>query len=78
MKVGVNEKRERSVKMALKGLRVVEMAGLAPAPFAGMILAGELTIPMKKILYLEFPLDFGAAVIRVDKPDVPSVDTMAR
>ena len=27
--------------MALKGLRVVEMAGLAPAPLAGMILAGE-------------------------------------
>ena len=27
--------------MALRGIRVVEMAGLAPAPFAGMILAGE-------------------------------------
>lgn len=27
--------------MALKGLRVVEMAGLAPAPLAGMILAGK-------------------------------------
>ena len=27
--------------MALRGMRVVEMAGLAPAPFAGMILAGE-------------------------------------
>ena len=26
--------------MALRGVRVVEMAGLAPAPFAGMILAG--------------------------------------
>jgi len=25
--------------MALKGLKVVEMAGLAPAPFCGMILA---------------------------------------
>jgi alpha-methylacyl-CoA racemase len=47
--------------MALKGLRVVEMAGLAPVPLAGMILA-----------------DFGAAVIRVDKPNMPSVDTMAR
>lgn len=27
--------------MALRGLKVVEMAGLAPGPFAGMILAGE-------------------------------------
>ena len=27
--------------MALRGLKVVEMAGLAPVPFAGMILAGE-------------------------------------
>ena len=26
--------------MALTGLRVIEMAGLAPAPFAGMVLAG--------------------------------------
>jgi alpha-methylacyl-CoA racemase len=25
--------------MALRGIRVVEMAGLAPAPFCGMILA---------------------------------------
>lgn len=31
--------------MALKGLRVVEMAGLAPAPLAGMILAGEAANP---------------------------------
>ena len=37
-----------SVKMALKGLRVVEMAGLAPAPLAGMILSGELTVVLKK------------------------------
>ncbi len=28
-----------SDKMALKGIKVIEMAGLAPAPFAGMILA---------------------------------------
>ena len=25
--------------MALKGLKVIEMAGLAPAPFGGMILS---------------------------------------
>ena len=33
--------------MALKGLRVVEMAGLAPVPLAGMILAGEFTVILK-------------------------------
>ncbi|XP_050400314.1 alpha-methylacyl-CoA racemase [Patella vulgata] len=37
--------------MALKGIKVIEMAGLAPAPFCGMILS-----------------DFGARVIRVDRP----------
>jgi len=35
----------------LKGIRVIEMAGLAPVPYAGMILA-----------------DFGADVVRVDRP----------
>ncbi|GFN91056.1 alpha-methylacyl-coa racemase [Plakobranchus ocellatus] len=47
--------------MALKGITVIEMAGLAPAPFCGMILA-----------------DFGARVIRVDKPHSPDVDRAAR
>ncbi|XP_014779658.2 alpha-methylacyl-CoA racemase isoform X2 [Octopus bimaculoides] len=37
--------------MALKGLTVLEFAGLAPAPFCGMIMA-----------------DFGARVIRIDRP----------
>ncbi|XP_004647249.1 alpha-methylacyl-CoA racemase [Octodon degus] len=37
--------------MALRGIRVVELAGLAPAPFCGMVLA-----------------DFGAQVVRVDRP----------
>ena len=35
----------------LQGVKVVELAGLAPAPFAGMVLA-----------------DFGADVVRVDRP----------
>ncbi|XP_076815698.1 alpha-methylacyl-CoA racemase-like isoform X2 [Clavelina lepadiformis] len=47
--------------MALKGIKVLELAGLAPSPFTGMILA-----------------DFGAKVIRVDKPHMPTLDTMAR
>lgn len=47
--------------MALKGIRVVEMAGLAPAPYCGMILA-----------------DFGAKVIRVDRPNAQDLDRLAR
>lgn len=38
--------------MALRGIKVIELAGLAPAPYCGMILS-----------------DFGASVIRVDKPN---------
>ncbi|XP_040350893.1 alpha-methylacyl-CoA racemase [Herpailurus yagouaroundi] len=37
--------------MALQGIRVLELAGLAPGPFCGMVLA-----------------DFGAQVVRVDRP----------
>ncbi|XP_075831997.1 alpha-methylacyl-CoA racemase isoform X2 [Microtus pennsylvanicus] len=37
--------------MVLRGIRVLELAGLAPGPFCGMILA-----------------DFGAQVVRVDRP----------
>ncbi|XP_005003845.3 alpha-methylacyl-CoA racemase isoform X2 [Cavia porcellus] len=37
--------------MALRDINVLELAGLAPAPFCGMILA-----------------DFGAKVVRVDRP----------
>ncbi|KAG7164980.1 Alpha-methylacyl-CoA racemase-like [Homarus americanus] len=47
--------------MALRGVRVVEMAGLAPAPFCGMIMA-----------------DFGASVIRIDKPNAPDIDSLGR
>ncbi|XP_059865605.1 alpha-methylacyl-CoA racemase isoform X1 [Delphinus delphis] len=39
------------VPMALQGVSVVELAGLAPGPFCGMVLA-----------------DFGAQVVRVDRP----------
>nr|XP_004652574.1 alpha-methylacyl-CoA racemase [Jaculus jaculus] len=40
--------------MALRGVRVLELAGLAPGPFCGMVLA-----------------DFGAQVVRVDRPGAP-------
>lgn len=47
--------------MALKGLKVIEIAGLAPAPFCGLILS-----------------DFGANVIRVEKPGQPPLDSLTR
>ncbi|ORZ14536.1 CoA-transferase family III domain-containing protein [Absidia repens] len=47
--------------LPLNGITVYEMAGLAPAPFAGMILA-----------------DFGAKVIRVDRPQSNTVDLLSR
>ncbi|PSR70995.1 hypothetical protein PHLCEN_2v13099 [Hermanssonia centrifuga] len=47
--------------MALQHIRVVEFAGLAPGPFAGLVLA-----------------DWGADVIRVDRPAKSSPDTLCR
>ncbi|XP_021512033.1 alpha-methylacyl-CoA racemase [Meriones unguiculatus] len=48
--------------MALRGISVVELAGLAPGPFCGMVLA-----------------DFGAQVVRVDRPgSVGDVSRLAR
>jgi crotonobetainyl-CoA:carnitine CoA-transferase CaiB-like acyl-CoA transferase len=41
----------RHLKSPLQSVRVLELAGLAPAPFAGMVLS-----------------DFGADVIRIDRP----------
>ena len=41
--------------MALRGITVVELGGLAPVPFCGMVLA-----------------DFGAHVVRVDRPGTRS------
>lgn len=37
--------------MALKGIKVVELAGLAPAPFCGMVLAdfGATVIRIDKV-----------------------------
>ncbi|XP_062574120.1 alpha-methylacyl-CoA racemase-like [Saccostrea cucullata] len=47
--------------MALRGVKVIEFAGLAPGPFCGMILS-----------------DFGAKVIRIDKPHSVDMDKLAR
>ena len=47
--------------MALAGVKVLELAGLAPTPFLGMVLA-----------------DFGAKVVRIDKANASSLDTLAR
>ena len=79
--------------MALRGLKVVEMAGLAPAPFAGMILAGEESLrdysdrkggkcgwsyKNQLISFSSLFADFGASVVRVDRPNQPPLDTLAR
>lgn len=39
--------------MALKGIKVIELSGLAPAPFCGMILAdfGASVIRVDKVLF---------------------------
>ncbi|KAJ5176797.1 Isopenicillin N epimerase component 2 [Penicillium canariense] len=45
----------------LNGIRVVELAGLAPGPFAGLLLA-----------------DYGATVLRIDRPSALSIDQLTR
>jgi len=45
--------------MALRKLKIVELAGLAPVPFCGMLLA-----------------NYGAQVIRVDRPETFNTMTM--
>ncbi len=66
-------------KMALSGVRVIEMAGLAPAPLAGMILSGnETRYTSNSIVMLVVLLDFGATVVRVDRPGQPPIDTLTR
>lgn len=47
--------------LPLEGIRAVELAGLAPGPFAGLMLA-----------------DYGASVLRIDRPDTPSTDQLTR
>ena len=46
--------------MPLEGIRVVEFGGLAPGPFAGMVLS-----------------DFGAEVVRIDRPGASNTDQLA-
>jgi alpha-methylacyl-CoA racemase len=64
--------------MALKGLKVLEMAGLAPVPYAGMILAGHSLVARMFFYPLFFCLDFGASVVRVEKIQATSSDTLGR
>ncbi|PYH98387.1 CoA-transferase family III [Aspergillus ellipticus CBS 707.79] len=45
----------------LEGTRVVELAGLAPGPFTGLLLA-----------------DYGASVLRIDRPKATSADLLTR
>ncbi|KAL2859602.1 CoA-transferase family III domain-containing protein [Aspergillus pseudodeflectus] len=48
-------------QLPLTGVRVVELAGLAPGPFAGLLLA-----------------DYGASVLRIDRPKSFSADQLTR
>ncbi|KAL4886311.1 CoA-transferase family III domain-containing protein [Aspergillus karnatakaensis] len=50
-----------SAQLPLAGVRVVELAGLAPGPFAGLLLA-----------------DYGASVLRIDRPKAISGDQLTR
>ncbi|KAL2835386.1 CoA-transferase family III domain-containing protein [Aspergillus pseudoustus] len=50
-----------SAQLPLAGVRVVELAGLAPGPFAGLLLA-----------------DYGASVLRIDRPKSISGDQLTR
>ncbi|KAF7716677.1 Isopenicillin N epimerase component [Penicillium ucsense] len=50
-----------SIKPPLTGIRVLELAGLAPGPFAGLLLA-----------------DYGASVLRIDRPSAVSMDSLTR
>ena len=45
---------------AMEGVRVIELGGLAPGPFAGMVLS-----------------DFGAQVVRIDRPGANNGDRLA-
>ncbi|KAJ5442085.1 CoA-transferase family III [Penicillium cf. griseofulvum] len=47
--------------LPLKGIKVIELAGLAPGPFAGLLLA-----------------DYGASVLRIDRPNSISGDQLTR
>ena len=46
--------------MALKGVKVIELAGLAPAPFCGMLLAdfGASVIRIDKVRCIDFKSNF--------------------
>ena len=50
--------------MALRGLKVIELAGLAPAPVCGMILSD---FGAKVLLYKQNTTNKQTKVIRVDK-----------
>src|SRR5438552_1350683 len=52
---------QNKADLPLNGIQVIELAGLAPGPYCGMILA-----------------DFGASVIRVDRPSAQILEPLAR
>lgn len=46
--------------MALKGLKVIEMLGLAPGPFCGMVLAdfGAQVTVVQKVIYIRYYITY--------------------
>ncbi len=67
--------------MALRSLRVVELAGLAPVPMVGMMLAGTSLATAFDVFRLNLATsypDFGANVVRIDKPPGFQPDTLTR
>ena len=49
--LGARRTRKKAFDMALQGIKVIEMAGLAPGPFCGMVLAdfGATVIRVHKV-----------------------------
>ena len=76
--------------MALSGIKVLEIAGLAPAPYAGK--TSLLLLPSSSSLFqLSQPRiasdwiaagmilsDFGASVVRIDRTDAMNTDNLSR
>ena len=67
--------------LPLAGLNVVEFAGLAPGPFVGS--PSLLSLPRELTTQYDSPAlvllaDFGASVIRIDRPGSRSDDVLAR
>jgi hypothetical protein len=53
--------------MALKGTKVLEIVGLAPAPFCGLSMTSGSNGLILKCISITVLSDFGADVLRIDR-----------